>query len=201
MCWRIVYTLWKHPQLVPLLHTPDFVLQKLRTGAPLMTPGLQRGPPFPSKATKDSIVAVASLEKPSVPLVVGICEIDVATLDQVQGAKGHAVRGEHWDGDEIWSWSPAGKPGRSAPEQIEGWDVDADEAGLGEDVKQLGLEDQDDDTEDGGVPLGDDAERTGKVESRNEYVEGEDAKPYEAIGVDQRELTTKGTVRASTSSL
>lgn len=164
-----------------------------------MTPGLQRGPPFPSKATKDSIVAVASLEKPSVPLVVGICEIDVASLKQVQGAKGHAVRGEHWDGDEIWSWSPAGKPGRSAPEQIEGWDIATNDAGLVDDTKQLGLEDQDNDTEDGGVPIGEDAEPMGKVESRNEYVEGEDAKPYEEIGEDQIELTTKRTLRTSDS--
>lgn len=161
-----------------------------------MTPGLQRGPPFPTKATKDSIIAVASLEKPSVPLVVGICEIDVASLKQVQGAKGHAVRGEHWDGDEIWSWSPAGKPGRIAPEQIEGWDIAEDDTGMVDDTKQLGLGDQDNDSEDGGVPLSDDAATTQKVESRNEYVEGEDAKPYEEIGEDQRELSTKGTLRA-----
>lgn len=28
-----VYTLWKHPRIVPLLHTPDVVLQKLRGGS------------------------------------------------------------------------------------------------------------------------------------------------------------------------
>lgn len=188
-----VYTLWKHPQLVPLLHTPDFVLQKLRGGAPLMIPGLQRGPPFPPKATKDAIVAVASLERPSVPMVVGICEIDVASLTQVQGAKGHAVRGEHWDGDELWSWSSAGKLGGIAPEQIKGWDTDGVDAALANDVEQLSVEDQDDDTEEGGVQLDNDANEKAKVEPRNACVEGEDAKPYEEIGKDERELTTKGT--------
>ena len=32
-----VYTLWKHPQLVPLLHTPDVVLRKLQGKSFLLT--------------------------------------------------------------------------------------------------------------------------------------------------------------------
>lgn len=161
-----------------------------------MTPGLQRGPPFPSKATKDAIVAVASLEKPSVPTVVGICEVDVASLKQVQGAKGHAVRGEHWEGDEIWSWSPAGKPGGSAPEQIEGWDTNTSDAAPSNGVEQLSMEDQDEDAEEGGVSLDNGADEKEKVEPRNEFVEGEDAKPYEEIGKDDRELSMKGTTHS-----
>lgn len=47
-----VYTLWNNPGIVPLLYTPSFVIEKLQGGADLMTPGLQRGPPFPKKATK-----------------------------------------------------------------------------------------------------------------------------------------------------
>lgn len=159
-----------------------------------MTPGLARGPPFPSKATKDSIVAIASLNKPSVPMVVGICEIDVACLQQVQGAKGHAVRGEHWDGDEIWAWSPAGKPGRSAPEHIEGWDVDTVDTSLREDVEQLTIEDDDDDAEEGGVSLSQEAEQHTRLEPRNEFVEGEDARPYELAGEEDKELSPKGTM-------
>jgi len=158
-----------------------------------MTPGLQRGPPFPSKATKDAIVAVASLEKPSVPMVVGICEVDVASLQQVQGSKGHAVRGEHWDGDEIWSWSLAGKPGGLAPEQIEGWDTDESDAGSVNEVEPLSVEYQDDGAEEGGVALGNGAGEKAKVEPRNDFVEGEDAKPYVEIGGDDKELSTKGT--------
>ena len=186
-----VYTLWRHPQLVPLLYTPEIVLKKLRGGAPLMTPGLARGPPFPSKATKDSIVAIASLDKPSVPMVVGISEIDVASLQQVQGAKGHAVRGEHWTGDEIWAWSQAGKPGGSAPEHIEGWDVDTTDASLREGVEQMTVEDDDDDTEDGGVPLRQEPEQHTQIEPRNEFVEGEDP---DVIGEEEKELSTKGNI-------
>ena len=186
--------MWRHPQLVPLLHTPDFVMKKLRNGAPLMTPGLARGPPFPSKATKDSIVAIASLDKPSVPIVVGICEIDIASLQQVQGAKGHAVRGEHWDGDEIWAWSPAGKLGGSAPEHIEGWDVNTTDASLWEGPEHLATGDEDDDAEEGGVSLIQEPEQNKKLEGRNEFVKGEDARPYEVVGEEDKELSTKGTM-------
>ena len=154
-----------------------------------MTPGLARGPPFPSKATKDSIVAIASLDKPSVPMVVGICEIDVASLQQVQGAKGHAVRGEQWIGDEIWAWSPAGKPGGSAPENIEGWDVDTTDASLRQGVEHLTVEEDEDDTEEGGVSLSQEPEQHTQFEPRNEFVEGEDASPHEE---EEKELSTKG---------
>ena len=159
-----------------------------------MTPGLARGPPFPPKATKDSIVAIASLDKPSVPMVVGICEIDIASLQQVQGAKGHAVRGEHWDGDELWAWSSAGKPGGSAPEHIEGWDVDATDANLREEVEHLTTEEDDDDAEEGGVSLSQWREQHTRLEPRNEFVEGESTEPYEVVGEQEKELSTKGRI-------
>ena len=71
--------------LVPLLHTPPIVIQKLQGGADLMTPGLAGGPPFPERAKKGTVVAVASTERPSVPMMVGWCEIDVSALGKVQG--------------------------------------------------------------------------------------------------------------------
>ena len=156
-----------------------------------MTPGLARGPPFPSKATKDTVVAVASLEKPSVPMVVGVCETEVASLKQVQGAKGHAVRSEHWDGDEIWAWSSGGKPGRNAPDSIDGWDVADRDVSLREGVEQLVVDDQEEDGEDGGVPLERGADEATKSDPHNKYVEGEDGRPYE-IGTKEKELSTKG---------
>lgn len=97
---------------------------KLHGGADLMTPGLANEPPFPERAVKGAIVAVASVDKHTVPLFVGICEIDVSALGEVQGTKGHAVRGLHWEGDELWAWSSASLPGRPAPEYLEGWDED-----------------------------------------------------------------------------
>ncbi|PGH00570.1 hypothetical protein AJ79_08173 [Helicocarpus griseus UAMH5409] len=165
-----IYTLWHHPRLVPLLHTPSMVMDKLYGGADLMTPGLANGPPFPEKAVKGSIVAVASLAKPSVPTFVGVCEIDVAGLGRVQGAKGHAVRGITWEGDELWGWGTMGRPGRKAPEHVEGWLGGVEE--VEDDLEELTLEDEEgkeeggEEGEGGGVSL-DDAE-AGEDESIHE---------------------------------
>ena len=160
-----------------------------------MIPGLARGPPFPSKATKGAVVAIASLEKPSVPTVVGICEIDVSKLEEVQGAKGHAVRGEHWDGDEIWAWSSGGKPGASSPDEIIGWDTDNGHPDLSEGVAHLAVDDHEEDADEGGVPLETKVEDTQKIEARNEYVEGEDPRSYGKPDENEKELSTKGMAR------
>lgn len=145
-----VYTLWRNPDIVPLLHTPEIVIGKLRGGADLMTPGLANGPPFPPRAKKGVVAAVASLERPSVPVSVGVCEIDVCNLGRVQGAKGHAVENMHWAGDELWSYSVSGKAGQDPPEEIEGWV----KQGNGDDLagKTADME-LDDGEEDGGVAL------------------------------------------------
>lgn len=116
-----VYTLWKNPGIVPLLHTTQNVVEKMQGGADLMIPGLARGPPFPAKARKGAVVAIASTAEPSVPIAVGVCEIDISELQEVQGMKGHAVENMHWAGDELWAWSPSGKPGGEPPDSIDGW--------------------------------------------------------------------------------
>ncbi|KOC15920.1 RNA binding protein [Aspergillus flavus AF70] len=117
-----VYTLWNNPDLVPLLYTPEMVMRKLHGGADLMTPGLANEPPFPKRAVEGAVVAVASLDRHTVPLFVGVCEIDISALGEVQGTKGHAVRGLHWEGDELWAWSSSSRPGQPAPEYLPGWD-------------------------------------------------------------------------------
>lgn len=122
-----VYTLWNNPNLVPLLYTPEMVMRKLHAGADLMTPGLANEPPFPQRAVKGAVVAVAGLDRWTVPLFVGVCEIDVSSLGEVQGTKGHAVKGLHWEGDELWAWSSSSRPGQPAPEYLEGWDEEKQE--------------------------------------------------------------------------
>ena len=138
-----VYTLWHNPNLVPLLYTPEFVMGKLHGGADLMTPGLANEPPFPERAAKGAVVAGARVGKNKGPLFVGICEIDVSALGEVQGTKGHAVRGLHWEGDELWAWSSASLPGRPAPEYLEGWDEDETEGveEVEEQMEDLGIAD------------------------------------------------------------
>lgn len=144
-----VYTLWKNADIVPLLYTPEIVIKKLQGGADLMTPGLAGGPPFPERAMKGAVVAVASMEHPSVPVCVGWCEIDVSALEKVQGVKGHAVRNMHWAGDEAWSFGASGKAGQEAPEEMEGWAQSSESRGLFGRLDALGLDENDD----GGVPL------------------------------------------------
>lgn len=173
-----VYTLWHNPGILPLLHTGSFVVDKLQGGADLMTPGLYGGPPFPKNAKKGSIVAVSSAENPSVPLVVGYCEIDVSTLQKVQGAKGHAVRTIHWSGDELWSWSASGNPGLSPPGKLDRWidkDIDIDE--LDKQADQLAVN-EDEGEQEGGVALG--------FEEQKEPNGGQDEEE------DILEMTTKG---------
>ncbi|KAF2199984.1 RNA binding protein-like protein Ligatin/Tma64 [Delitschia confertaspora ATCC 74209] len=184
-----VYTLWHNPGILPLLYTPSFVVEKLQGGADLMTPGLQRGPPFPKKATKGAIVAIASLESPTVPMAVGTCEIDVSALEKVQGQKGHAVQTFHWAGDELWSWSSSGKAGTEPPRYIEGWDERDEDTELTEQTEALQLADS---QEDGGVKL-DAAPAERSRAEKDQGVDGEDA-PGNKDFVDEvqdKELTTK----------
>lgn len=157
-----------------------------------MTPGLARGPPFPSRAMKGSTVAVASLENPTVPLVVGICEIDVSSLSRVQGLKGHAVRSVHWDGDELWGWSQAGKQGGSAPEHIEGWasESEGETSELEKEVTEMTLEKSNADSMPSNTQT--DNSRSNGEQAENPYVDGEDAAPFESVSVPRKEMSTKG---------
>ena len=182
-----MYTLWKHPGILPLLHTPNIVLDKMRSGADLMTPGLAHGPPFPAKATKGATVAIASYENPSVPVVVGECEIDVSSLKSVRGTKGHAVRGLHWHGDEIWGWSQNEKPGSDPPDQVHGWfegqDIEQDDvAAAQQGVEDLKVEDAEDE-ESGGVSVN-------GIEGQR--AEGPYVEEFEKAPLEKKEWTTKG---------
>jgi translation initiation factor 2D len=190
-----VYTLWHNPRIVPLLYTPLVVVEKMQAGADLMTPGLQRGPPFPPKATKGAIVAIASLEAPTVPMAVGTCEINVSALEKVQGMKGQAVSTFHWAGDEIWSWSSTGGSGGEPPGIIPGWDDQPDEdTSLAERTAAVDLSDQE-----GGVTL--DTNPTERSEAEKaQGIEGEAAPANSDFVdvIDDKELTTKGVYHADT---
>jgi translation initiation factor 2D len=109
-----VYTLWKNPGLLPILHTHPPVIEKLQNGADLMIPGMV--PPFPEAAKKGALVGIASSERPGVPVCVGVCEIDVAGLEKVVGERGKAVRMVHWVGDEIFNH---GGHGASIPKALD----------------------------------------------------------------------------------
>lgn len=184
-----VYTLWNNPNFVPLLHTPEMVMRKLHGGADLMTPGIANDPPFPERAVKGAVIAVAGLDRHTVPLFVGVCEIDIAGLEEVQGTKGHAVRGVHWEGDELWAWSSSSRPGQPAPEYLQGWDDEIEEG-----------EEGDEQEEDDVVEI---KEGVGEMtmEKENAKTEGDDESLRELpekqpedqpSAVEEKEPTTKG---------
>lgn len=152
-----------------------------------MTPGLQRGPPFPKSATKGAVVAIASLEAPTVPMVVGTCEVDVSSLGSVQGMKGHAVSTFHWAGDELWAWNPAGKPGSEPPDVLQGWDDESEDASIAAQAAAIDLQDD----QEGGIAL-DPAERSEAEKAQG--IEGEDAPSIkDAVEVvDDKGLSQKG---------
>jgi translation initiation factor 2D len=78
-------------------------------------------------------------------------------LGRVQGAKGAAIEGVHWEGDEIWAWSQFGSGGRPAPASIEGWAAATAEIDKGVGELDLGDSDEDadedEDGQEGGVTL------------------------------------------------
>ena len=185
-----VYTLWQNPGLVPLLHTQDFVIEKMKTGADLMIPGLAGGPPWPGRAKQGTVVAVAGMTNATVPACVGTCKLDISTLGDVRGQKGAAVEGIHWEGDELWNWSQTGIGGRPSPEGIQGWEAHLPGAGstAAKDMASLALDDEDDEAdEEGGVALNmsrDDFPQNGHTKELTQT--DEDGKEGE-----QREPTTK----------
>jgi translation initiation factor 2D len=167
-----VYTLWRNPGIVPLLHTDTTVITKLQGGADLMIPGLAGGPPFPEKAKKGAVVAVASAQSPTVPLMVGVCEADISALGKVQGMKGHAVQNIHWSGDELWSWSATGNSGRQAPSELAGWfEVEDEVEELETRTEGLNLEGE----EDGGVSLATTAAVGANIANKEAALEGEES--------------------------
>ncbi|KAI9679211.1 MAG: hypothetical protein M1817_005230 [Caeruleum heppii] len=167
------------------------VMQKLCDGADLMTPGLARGPPFPSDATKDSIVAVAALESPTVPTAVGVCVIDVNQLAAVRGEKGRAVETVHWSGDELWSWGSGTDTGDAAPEYLTGWD-DGDEADEGLPGKMQSMKvAEDGDDQDGGVSIRDHHQADEDKADKSASSQRPNPELFEEVDVIEETLSTK----------
>ena len=198
-----MYTLWQNPSILPLLHTPSIVVKKIQGGADLMTPGLAGGPPFPQRAKRGALVAIASTESPTVPVAVGVCEIDVNSLGSVQGSKGHAVQILHWAGDELWAWSASGKPGGSTPDHLDGWLDGQKKNGKSDDsddeMATKGMSDMKLDREDGGVSLATPRNelngintRAGKSKSTQVYEEDEEDEGEAPVEEEEREMTTRG---------
>jgi translation initiation factor 2D len=145
-----------------------------------MTPGLANDPPFPSKAKRGALVAIASVETPEIPTVVGRCLIDVCALGNVRGSKGVAVQCLNWAGDEVWLWSEKGTGG------IEAKDIDIEEWTIKESASDTTSANKENDEQN------DLAQGVGKVNlgTVNKYAASDDdSRPFEVV---EKEWTPKG---------
>ncbi|AAS54568.2 AGR079Wp [Eremothecium gossypii ATCC 10895] len=147
-----VYSCWDHPDLLPVVHTHEHVVEsKLKGGADLMLPGTV--PPFSSGTRRGRVVGIASTRAPGVVKAVGICEMDLEGVTTVADTTGVAVRVLHTYGDGLCR---VFKVQREAPEASEakGASPEAREPeaeppktapgeGLAEELERLTMEDVD----------------------------------------------------------
>ncbi|KAK2465518.1 hypothetical protein APHAL10511_002410 [Amanita phalloides] len=104
-----IYTLWKHPDLLPFVATPTSVLPILVAGADLMAPGVIHHSP---KIPQDQLVSVRQFnpndDNPvlSPPLAVGRMAVPSDQLSE--DAKGKAVLLFHTWKDHLWEMGSKG---------------------------------------------------------------------------------------------
>lgn len=90
--------MWNTPLILRTVSTWNHVLEKLQSGADLMTPGLTSWDP----EIKTGDVTAIRLEN-RVPVAVGIAAFDVGHLTQSRRGKGKAIYLVHCHHDELWA--------------------------------------------------------------------------------------------------
>merc|ERR1719348_2821689 len=107
MFWPTVYTLWRHPSLLPTLTTWPPVLARLTRGADLMLPGVivdsERGIKAycEGKLEKGDLVAV-NLQSNKAPVAVGTAWLSSEDM-YMAAKKGKCVSVVHFYGDQLWA--------------------------------------------------------------------------------------------------
>ncbi|KAF8496116.1 hypothetical protein F5888DRAFT_1794721 [Russula emetica] len=103
-----VYTLWKHPTLLPILTTPASVIPVLVGGADLMVPGVVQAP---ADAPSGTLVGIARFVRDArgPPLAVGRMAVDADKIDHGV-TKGKAVIVLHTWKDHLWATGSKGEP-------------------------------------------------------------------------------------------
>ncbi|KAF9502136.1 hypothetical protein BDN71DRAFT_1459374 [Pleurotus eryngii] len=103
-----VYTMWKHPGLLPWVSTPAAVIPKLIGGADLMIPGVVQWSPDIAEGQLVAIVQCTPDEpKRGYPLAVGYMSVSGETLQQ--DGKGKAVYVKHTWKDTLWDMGHGGE--------------------------------------------------------------------------------------------
>ncbi|KAI8145920.1 hypothetical protein BJV82DRAFT_602744 [Fennellomyces sp. T-0311] len=105
-----VYTLWQHPDALPVLYTWSPVIHRLTEGADLMIPGLVLGPEgkLPDLDTGD-LVAITIKGYPY-PLAVGTMALPTSEIRVRSGMKGKAVHLVHVYRDYLWAMGDKSDP-------------------------------------------------------------------------------------------
>ncbi|KZT54753.1 hypothetical protein CALCODRAFT_438092 [Calocera cornea HHB12733] len=108
-----VYTLWRQPRMVPRLHTPSFVVEKLSEGADLMIPGVLETEEDLQGVNKGDLVAISIIGS-DVPLAIGTLAVPPSSLGR--GMKGKAALILHVYEDHLWEMGSKSDPPASVSE-------------------------------------------------------------------------------------
>ncbi|KZO97637.1 eukaryotic translation initiation factor SUI1 family protein [Calocera viscosa TUFC12733] len=108
-----VYTLWRRPGMVPMLHTPAFVIEKLSEGADLMIPGVLETQEDLQGVSKGDLAAIAAIGS-DVPVAIGTMAVSPSSLGN--GMKGKAALILHVYQDHLWEMGSKSDPPASLPQ-------------------------------------------------------------------------------------
>ena len=124
-----MYTLWSSPLFLRSVCTWDHVLEKLQSGADLMTPGLTWWDP---EIRAGDITAITLEDR--VPVAVGVAAFDVGYLAESKGGKGKAIYLVHCHHDELWGLGNRADPPSPPPNDptIEALEVSTQKLSLDE---------------------------------------------------------------------
>ncbi|XP_061113276.1 eukaryotic translation initiation factor 2D [Conger conger] len=126
-----VYTLWRHPDLLPTFITWPAVLQKLAGGADLMLPGVVVPPTGLPQVRKGECCAV-SVVKNRAPVAVGTATMSTSEMCGL-GMKGRGVSVLHTYTDSLWAFGDKAGPPSILPVEGEVCD-EGDKEGEGKDI-------------------------------------------------------------------
>ncbi|CAG8435827.1 6879_t:CDS:10 [Diversispora eburnea] len=97
-----VYTLWKHPNMLPKIPTFTAVISKLIGGANFMIPGIAFPPEGLPDVKEGELVSIV-IRGYNIPLAVGIMSVPTNTLERGSTRKGIAVTILHISQDQLWA--------------------------------------------------------------------------------------------------
>ncbi|CDH51610.1 eukaryotic translation initiation factor 2d [Lichtheimia corymbifera JMRC:FSU:9682] len=105
-----VYTLWEHPEALPMFYTVGPVIQKLIDGADLMIPGVFPGPDGTIPAVEKGDLVAITVRGYSYPLAVGTMALASKDIKVRSGMKGKAIYLIHVYHDALWAMGDKSDP-------------------------------------------------------------------------------------------